>query len=65
MTDLSKFTGTVDSVAALLALLEDMGIDRSPRAHVRYWFRGQAKHGWPLMPKVYRFLYGRQNETKR
>jgi len=33
-----------------------MEIDRSPRAHVRFWFRGQAKYGWPLMPKVYRFF---------
>jgi hypothetical protein len=56
MTDLSKFKGSVESVAALLALLEKMQIDRDRRVHVRYWFRGQAKHGWTLMPKVYRFF---------
>jgi len=56
MADLSEFTGIVESLADLLALLEKIGIDRSPKAHVRYWFRGQAKYGWPLMPKVYRFF---------
>jgi hypothetical protein len=54
MTDLSKFTGSVESVAKLLARLEETQIDSDPSAHVRFWFRGQAKSGWPLTPKVYR-----------
>jgi hypothetical protein len=56
MTDLSKFKDSVESVAELLALLEKMKIDHYPRAHVRFWFRGQAQHGWPLKPKIYRFF---------
>jgi hypothetical protein len=51
---LSTFSGSIESVAALLELLAKIGTDRVPNAHVRFWFRGQAKHGWPLTPKVYR-----------
>jgi hypothetical protein len=54
MSSLLAFAGSIESVAALLALLEKMKIDRDPHAHVRYWFRGQSRHGWSLTPKVYR-----------
>jgi FRG domain len=62
MVDLSTFTGRVESVSKLLELLEQMKIHRQPHAHVRYWFRGQVNHGWPLTPKVYRQF---RDDTKR
>jgi FRG domain len=36
-----------------------------PHAHVRVWFRGQSKAGWPLQPAVYRQGFPAANETDR
>jgi len=44
----------LDSVEALIKLLDRTPTTRDPHSHVRLWFRGQSNITWDLKPKLYR-----------
>jgi hypothetical protein len=49
----------------LIAELRTAGVADEPRAHVRFWYRGQARSGWRLQPAVYRDNWARKTEDDR
>jgi hypothetical protein len=44
----------VNSVQSLMREIENSGLTAQNHGHVRVWFRGHSREGWPLQPGVYR-----------
>jgi FRG domain len=55
----------IKDVVQLIEKLEKLGWAHRAHAHLRYWFRGQPKAGWPLAPKVYRSTFAPAGMTKK
>jgi FRG domain len=65
MVDKKTYDGEVRRVQDLLDQIAKCRVAESPHAHVRLWFRGQPKCGWPLQPAVYRPGFPVENEDER
>jgi hypothetical protein len=55
----------VRSLAEYLQRLRDLRLTEVPQYHVRWWFRGQANAGNPLVPGVYREKFPAADEAAR
>ena len=45
---------SIDGVQSLIREIESSGLTAQNHGHVRVWFRGHSREGWPLQPGVYR-----------
>jgi len=57
--------GKICSVQHLLDMIKRIVPGASRHAHIRWWFRGQSKWGWPLHPGVYRDNFPVKNKADR
>jgi hypothetical protein len=64
MSDFS-FEGDIKSELHLLGEMGYRGFADSPEAHLRIWYRGQAKKEWKLEPGVYRKTFPVTTEEER
>jgi len=55
----------IKRVQDLLVLIENSKLAEKQNAHVRLWFRGQSKAGWPGSPGVYRSKLAQKTEDER
>jgi hypothetical protein len=55
----------VNSVQSLMREIENSGLTAQNHGHVRVWFRGHSREGWPLTPGVYRGRLGGVQEPDR
>jgi hypothetical protein len=55
----------VSSVQSLMQEIESSGLTAQNHGHVRVWFRGHSRDGWPLTPGVYRGRLGGEKELDR
>src|SRR6266404_9937397 len=65
MAATSGFDGNILTVPDLLKHIGYSPIAKSPRAHLRLWFRGQTNKNWTLQPGVYRPTFPMKTENER
>ena len=54
----------IASVSELIEAVQQWQKFNDPyEGHIRYWFRGQAKEEWPLIPKLFRIFNKSDQET--